>query len=172
LRSTPSKIQQRQIKFGHARFIACTAGAIFDTEPLFTSEDAEISLVIGPGKQEETCRKKNIKQALKYLRGVAEREPQKPLPPDMGERTALAIFRSLYKSDEIRLDYPERTARRPVRLVARALVDNAIDGDTTAVRECFDRMDGKVAQGVANGQVHGNVTFTWKNPDDDLKDSQ
>jgi hypothetical protein len=28
------------------------------------------------------------------------------------------------------------------------LVDNAIDGDTTAVRECFDRMDGKVTQSV------------------------
>jgi ribosomal protein L17 len=71
---------------------------------------------------------------------------------------------------EVKLTTGEKVKK--LRLVARALVDNAIDGDTTAVRECFDRMDGKVAQGVANGQVHGNVTFTWKNPDDDLKDSQ
>jgi hypothetical protein len=35
-----------------------------------------------------------------------------------------------------------------LRLVARTLVDNAIDGDTTAARECFDRMDGKVTQSV------------------------
>ena len=49
--------------------------------------------------------------------------------------------------------------------MARTLVDNAIDGDTTAARECFDRMDGKVPQGVnETGQVRGNVTFTWKPP--------
>jgi hypothetical protein len=51
---------------------------------------------------------------------------------------------------------------KKLRLVARALVDNAIDGDTTAVRECFDRMDGKVTQGAdATDQVRGNITFTW-----------
>jgi hypothetical protein len=45
----------------------------------------------------------------------------------------------------------------------RQKVDNAIDGDTRAARECFDRMDGKVAQSVnATGQVRGDVTFTWK----------
>jgi hypothetical protein len=44
----------------------------------------------------------------------------------------------------------------------RTLVDNAIDGDTTAVRECFDRMDGKVTQGAdATDQVRGDITFTW-----------
>ena len=50
-------------------------------------------------------------------------------------------------------------------LVARTLVDNAIDGDTTAVRECFDRMDGKATQGVdATGQVRGDITVTWVRP--------
>ena len=39
-------------------------------------------------------------------------------------------------------------ATRKLRLVARTLVDNAIDGDTTAARECFDRMDGKVTQSI------------------------
>ena len=52
-----------------------------------------------------------------------------------------------------------------LRLVARTPVHNAIDGDTTAVRECFDRMDGKVTQSFdATGQVRGGVTFTWKSP--------
>jgi hypothetical protein len=52
-----------------------------------------------------------------------------------------------------------------LRLVARTLVDNAIDGDTTAARECFDRMDGKVTQGVdATGQVRGDITVTWVRP--------
>jgi hypothetical protein len=47
--------------------------------------------------------------------------------------------------------------------VARALVDNAINGDTTAVRECFDRMDGKVTQNAEpTDQVCGNITFTWE----------
>jgi PAS domain S-box-containing protein len=49
----------------------------------------------------------------------------------------------------------------------RTLVGNAIDGDTTAVRECFDRMDGKVTQGVdATDQVRGDITFTWTPPAD------
>jgi hypothetical protein len=46
------------------------------------------------------------------------------------------------------------------------LVDNAIDGDTTAARECFDRMDGKVTQPVDATRVRGDVTFTWKRPAD------
>jgi hypothetical protein len=54
---------------------------------------------------------------------------------------------------------------KKLRLVARTLVDNAIDGDTMAARECFDRMDGKVTQSVdATGQVGGGITFTWKPP--------
>jgi hypothetical protein len=52
-----------------------------------------------------------------------------------------------------------RTAR------AYVTMDNAIDGDTTAARECFDRMDGKVAQGVdATGQVRGDITVTRVRP--------
>jgi hypothetical protein len=95
------------VKIGHARFIECTPGAIFDEEPLFTGDDAEITLVLAPGAAEETYRNKNIKQALTLLRGASEKESPKLLPPDMGERAALTILRSLYKSDEIRLDYPE-----------------------------------------------------------------
>jgi hypothetical protein len=40
---------------------------------------------------------------------------------------------------------------------------NAIGGDTTAVRECFDRMGGKVMQGAdAISNVRGDIYFTWK----------
>jgi ribosomal protein L17 len=64
---------------------------------------------------------------------------------------------------EVKLTTGEKIKK--LRLVARTLVDNAIDGDTTAARECFDRMDGKVTQSVdATGQVRGGVTFTWKSP--------
>ena len=66
---------------------------------------------------------------------------------------------------EVKLKTGEKIKK--LRLVARALVDNAIDGDTTAVRECFDRMDGKVTQGAdATDQVRGDITFTWTPPAD------
>jgi hypothetical protein len=44
------------------------------------------------------------------------------------------------------------------------LVDNAIDGDTTAARECFDRMDGKVPQSADATQARGDITVTWVRP--------
>jgi hypothetical protein len=81
--------------------------------------------------------------------------------PDKLMRDALAL--ELHQ--EVKLKTGEKVKK--LRLVARALVDNAIDGDTTAVRECFDRMDGKVTQGAdAIDQVRGNVTFTWMPPAD------
>jgi ribosomal protein L17 len=62
---------------------------------------------------------------------------------------------------EVKLTTGEKIKK--LRLVARTLVDDAIDGDTTAARECFDRMDGKVTQSVdATNQVRSGVTFTWK----------
>ncbi len=81
--------------------------------------------------------------------------------PDKLMRDALA----LELNQDVKLTTGEKIKK--LRLVARALVDNAIDGDTTAMRECFDRMDGKVPQGVnETGQVVGDVTFTWKPPAD------
>ena len=61
--------------------------------------------------------------------------------PDKLMRDALAL--ELHQ--EVKLTTGEKVKK--LRLVARTLVDNAIDGDTTAARECFDRMDGKVTQG-------------------------
>jgi hypothetical protein len=79
--------------------------------------------------------------------------------PDKLMRDALAL--ELHQ--EVKLTTGEKIKK--LRLVARTLVDNAIDGDTTAARECFDRMDGKVTQSVdATNQVRGGVTFTWKSP--------
>jgi hypothetical protein len=67
--------------------------------------------------------------------------------------------------DLIKLKTGEKIKK--LRLVARTLVDNAIDGDTTAARECFDRMGGKVPQDVdAIGQVRGDITVTWVRPAD------
>ena len=58
---------------------------------------------------------------------------------EAAHRPALAL--ELHQ--EVKLTTGEKVKK--LRLVARALVDNAIDGDTTAVRECFDRMDGKAS---------------------------
>jgi hypothetical protein len=55
--------------------------------------------------------------------------------PDKLMRDALAL--ELHQ--EVKLTTGEKIEK--LRLVARTLVDNAIDGDTTAARECFDRMD-------------------------------
>ena len=81
--------------------------------------------------------------------------------PDKLMRDALAL--ELHQ--EVKLKTGEKVKK--LRLVARTLVDNAIDGDTAAVRECFDRMDGKVTQGAdATDQVRGDITFTWTPPAD------
>jgi hypothetical protein len=76
--------------------------------------------------------------------------------PDKLMRDALAL--ELHQ--EVKLTSGEKVKK--LRLVARTLVDNAIDGDTTAARECFDRMDGKVTQGV--DAVRGDITVTWVRP--------
>ena len=62
--------------------------------------------------------------------------------PDKLMRDALAL--ELHQ--EVKLTTGEKVKK--LRLVARSLVDNAIDDDTTAARECFDRMDGKLTQSV------------------------
>ena len=95
-------------------------------------------------------------------RPAACRRPGEPSPgggpkPDKLMRDALAL--ELHQ--EVKLTSGEKVKK--LRLVARTLVDNAIDGDTTAARECFDRMDGKVTQGVdATGR--GDITVTWVRP--------
>jgi hypothetical protein len=61
---------------------------------------------------------------------------------------------------EVKLTTGEKIKK--LRLVARTLVDKAIDG-----RYHSDRMDGKVKLSVdATGQVRDNVTFTWHSPED------
>ena len=59
---------------------------------------------------------------------------------------------------EVKLTTGEKVKK--LRLVARTLVNNAIDGDTTAVRECFDRIDGKVTQSADATQVRGDGLLT------------
>jgi hypothetical protein len=76
--------------------------------------------------------------------------------PDKLMRDALAL--------ELAQDQKMPTGQkiRRLRLVAKSLVDNAIDGDTAAIKEVFDRMDGKVTlehNANVNGTMNVSVVF-------------
>jgi hypothetical protein len=51
-----------------------------------------------------------------------------------------------------------------LQLIARKLAAKALDGDLGAIKEIFDRMDGKSAAGSAPEQQPGKVTLQWKDP--------
>ena len=76
--------------------------------------------------------------ARRCVRGCAATQIADWLDKLMRDALALELHQ------EVKLTSGEKVKK--LRLVARTLVDNAIDGDTTAARECFDRMDGKVTQ--------------------------
>jgi hypothetical protein len=80
--------------------------------------------------------------------------------PDKLMRDALA----LELAQDVKLSKNEKIKK--LRLVARSLVDNAIDGDTAAIKEVFDRMDGKVTQ-EHNAQIDGNLRIIVNFPNGD-----
>jgi hypothetical protein len=82
--------------------------------------------------------------------------------PDKLMRDALAL--ELAQDQKL----PTGQKVRKLRLVARSLVDNAIEGDTAAIKEIFDRTDGKVVQ-VTDNTIAGSVTFevVWPGRKDD-----
>ena len=52
-----------------------------------------------------------------------------------------------------------------LRLIARRLAAKALDGDLAAIKEIFDRIDGKTVAGSAPEQPPGKVVFEWKDPE-------
>ena len=50
-------------------------------------------------------------------------------------------------------------------LIARKLAAKALDGDLGAIKEIFDRMDGKSVAGSAADEPPGKVVFEWKDPE-------
>jgi Family of unknown function (DUF5681) len=52
-----------------------------------------------------------------------------------------------------------------LHLIARKLAAKALDGDLGAIKEIFDRMDGKSAAGIAAEETPGKVIFQWKDPE-------
>jgi hypothetical protein len=51
-----------------------------------------------------------------------------------------------------------------LQLIARRLAAKALDGDLGAIKEIFDRMDGKAAAGSAPEQVPTRVMFQYAEP--------
>ena len=52
-----------------------------------------------------------------------------------------------------------------LQLIARRLAAKALDGDLGAIKEIFDRMDGKSVAGTAPVEPPGKVIFQWKDPE-------
>ena len=75
---------------------------------------------------------------------AARKTPGSP-KPDKLMRDALAI--ELHRADDVEEAGRTRKVKR-LRRVARALVDKGIAGDTPAIKEIYDRMDGKVPMQV------------------------
>jgi hypothetical protein len=52
-----------------------------------------------------------------------------------------------------------------LQLIARKLAAKALEGDLGAIKEIFDRMDGKSVAGAAADEPPGKVIFQWKDPE-------
>jgi hypothetical protein len=55
---------------------------------------------------------------------------------------------------------------KALRRIARALLQNAYEGKMDAIKEVADRLDGKVPQGIENGDDNKpfRMTFEWLKP--------
>ena len=67
----------------------------------------------------------------------------------MRDALSLELHREV---DGTNFNLPRKVKR--LRLVANALVQKAIDGDTAAIKEINDRMDGKVPQALIGDDNH------------------
>lgn len=60
----------------------------------------------------------------------------------------------------------QQNSTRSLRRIAERLLDEAAMGNVQALKEVADRMDGKVPQGIENGNPDQpfRVTFEWMKP--------
>lgn len=59
--------------------------------------------------------------------------------------------------------YAEGTKKKQLILVADALVQKAREGDIQAIREVYDRTEGRVPQGIQADLNHsGAITLGWE----------
>ncbi|MBS4083717.1 MAG: NACHT domain-containing protein [Rhizobiales bacterium] len=95
----------KSARIGKIKIDNCQLGAKFDENPAIMSEDAELSLI--RDGEEESYVGDEIKLGLIDVGGGEKKnKPIKP-PTNMAELATVIIFKSLFKSDGLRWDYPE-----------------------------------------------------------------
>lgn len=85
---------------------------------------------------------------------AARKTASKGGKPDKLMRDALSI--ELHREVD-GAPYGSAKPIKRLRLVAHALVEKGINGDTAAIREINDRMDGKVPQAIVGDDDHAPV---------------
>jgi Recombination endonuclease VII len=82
-------------------------------------------------------------------------------PPDGGE--TIGPMREALDA-ELRRESDDGDGHKAdiLHLIARKLAAKALDGDLGAIKEIFDRMDGKSIAGSAPDETPGKVIFQWK----------
>jgi hypothetical protein len=86
------------------------------------------------------------------------------IPPD-GGRAARPMWEALEAELRRESDDGEGAKATMRQLIARKLAAKAREGDLGAIKEIFDRMDGKSAASSAADEPPGKVVFEWKDPE-------
>jgi hypothetical protein len=96
------------------------------------------------------------------------------VPPDGGEttrpnttthKTSRPMWEALDAELRRESDDGDGPKAAMLQLIARKLAAKALDGDLGAIKEIFDRMDGKSVAGTAPEEPPGKVVFQWKDPE-------
>jgi Recombination endonuclease VII len=85
--------------------------------------------------------------------------------PPAGGRVARPMWEAPAAELRRESDDGEGSKAETLRLIARKLAAKALDGDLGAIKEIFDRMDGKSVAGAAADEPPGKVVFEWKDPE-------
>jgi hypothetical protein len=89
------------------------------------------------------------------------------VPPDGGNAARPKTSRPMWEAlaTELRRESDDGSKADILRLIARKLAAKALEGDLGAIKEIFDRMDGKSVAGAAADEPPGKVVFEWKDPE-------
>ena len=82
-------------------------------------------------------------------------------PPE-GGNTTTSMRAALDAELRRESDDGEGRKAETLQLIARRLATKALEGDLGAIREIFDRIDGKAAAGMAPQEPPTKVVFRWK----------
>jgi uncharacterized protein DUF5681 len=93
-------------------------------------------------------------------------------PPDGGtsnrpmwEALNAELRRQVEVQVEVQAEHGEGRRTELLQVIAAKLAAKAADGDLGAIKEIFDRMDGRAVAGSAPEQGPRKVLFEWKDPE-------